>query len=517
MSFFKRLSTDDQSQVGTTKNFFIGTPEAEGETTVNSKIKLGEMFGDFLNIFPQLHSEKFIITGRKGSGKTAIAEFILYRAANEPNVFCDFVKTRDLETQKIVQIGKEQGLPIEEKLLFEWLILTKLIKQFTEDQSVQSIKEFKDLNIFLKKNSGLVDIKNYEIAEIVRNKSLEVNIEYFKRVFTSIFKKDIGIKEHKAPFYKILSQLQEVVIKLLKDTVSLGNEYYLIFDDLDIGFKESDKKSIDSVTNVLRIAKDYNIDFFGKNGLNAKVIILLRDDLKRIIVKHNADTAKIFSSYEIPLVWYEHENFKNNENAVGLKKLINKRIGLNFEINNLNFNQIDPWESLIKEDYQYNGSSFKYLINYTFFRPRDLILLFKPLPINFFKIPLTYFDIKKLINSYVEELIYEIKNELSASFDPDDISKIFRALKNLKQHQPLLKTELIYEFERIGLSYEPELAILQLFDYSIIGNFDNSDASLSKIFFKHREKRDEPCIINFELKFIYHKAIEIYLDKRDLN
>ena len=270
--------------------------------------------------------------------------------------------------------------------MFEWIILTKLIKLFTEDQSVQNIKEYKDLNIFLKRNSGLVDIKNFEIIEIVRSKSMEVNIEYFKRVFTSLFKKDIGIKEHKAPFYKILQPLQEVVIKLLRENVTSENEYHLIFDDLDIGFKENDKVSIESVTNVIRVAKDYNIDFFGKHNLKAKVIILLRDDLKRIIVKHNADTAKLFSSYEIQLVWYEHENFKNNENLVGLKKLINKRIAKNFDKDDFDYNKIDPWSTLFKDENQYNGSSFKYLIDHTFFRPRDLILLFKPLPKNSFKI-----------------------------------------------------------------------------------------------------------------------------------
>ncbi|MCJ0742706.1 P-loop ATPase, Sll1717 family [Pedobacter montanisoli] len=515
MSFFNKLSNTNTYENGTTRNFFIGTPEAEGETTYNSKIKLGEIFGDYLNVFPELNSEKFIVTGRKGAGKSAIAEFIFYSASNDPNTFCDFIKTRDLDSHKIVQIGKEQGLPLEEKLLFEWIILTKLISLFTQDQSVQQIKEFKDLGIFLKRNSGLVDIKNFEIAEIIRTKSFEVNIEYFKRVFTSLFKKDIGIKEHKAPFYKILRPLQEVVIKLLKDNVTSENEYHLIFDDLDIGFKESDIQSIESVTNVLRVAKDYNIDFFGKNNLKAKIIILLRDDLKRIIVKYNADTAKLFSSYEIPLIWYEHENFKSNENLVGLKKLINKRIEVNFQKENLTYHKSDPWSSLFKEDYQYNGSSFKHLIDYTFFRPRDLILLFKPLSKNAFKIPLNFNNSKSLVSAYVEELILEIKNELSANFTESDINKIFLSLKNIKTKQPLTKSQILEEFKKTGLDYEPELTISHLFDYSILGNFDNSEFGSTKIYFKHRERTEEPCVINFDLKFIFHKAVEVYFDKRE--
>lgn len=514
MSFFKKLSTPPPPSNGTTKNFFIGTPEAEGELTGNSKMKLGEIFGDYLNVFPELQTEKFIITGRKGAGKSAIAEYIYFTAGNDANTFCDFIKTRDFESQKIVQIGKEQGLLIEEKLLFEWLILTKLTKLLISDQSVQGIKELRDLKQFIEKNSGLVDIKSYEISEIIRTKELQVNIEYFKRAFTSMFKRNIGIKEHKAPFYKILPQLQEVVIKLLRDTASSDNEFFLIFDDLDIGFKENNEKSIESVTNILRVAKDYNIDYFGKNDLKAKIIILLRDDIKRIIVKYNADTAKLFSSYEIPLIWYEQEKFKNDENTVGLKQLINKRIEINFKRENMPYNKSDPWATLIKDESQYNSSSFKYIIEYTFFKPRDIILFFKTLPQHGFTIPLNYNDIQKLIYSYADEQMLEIRNELSTIFSSEDISKIFLALKNLKYKRYLEKEDLIEEFLEVGVEYDPTMTLLHLFNYSLIGNMEpGNEYGQAKVYFKHREKREEPSKINFEAQFMYHRLLEFYFKK----
>jgi len=512
MSFFKKLSSPETPGNGTTKNFFIGTPEAEGELTGNSKMKLGEIFGDYLNVFPELQTEKFIITGRKGAGKSAIAEYIFFTAGNEANVFCDFIKTRDFDSQKIVQIGKENGLIIEEKLLFEWLILTKLIKLFITDQSIQNIKELKDLRQFLEKNSGLIDIKSYEISEIVKNKELQVNIEYFKRAFTSLFKRSVNIKEHKAPFYKILPHLNEVVIKLLKENPN-NNEFFLIFDDLDIGFKENNEHTIESITNILRVAKDYNIDFFGKNDLKAKVVILLRDDIKRIIVKHNADTAKLFSSYEIPLIWYEHDKFKTNENTVGLKQLINKRIEINFQRENIPYLKSDPWLTLIKSDNQYSGSSFKYVIEYTFFKPRDLILFFKTLPQHAFKIPLSYNDIQKLLHSYIEEQMLEVRNELSSIFIPSDITNIFIALKNLKHRRPLEMNDLIEEFIEVGVEYDPLMTLLHLFNYSLIGNIEYGDYGQTMIYFKHKEKREEPSKINFEANFIYHRVLELYLKK----
>ncbi|OXA85487.1 P-loop ATPase, Sll1717 family [Flavobacterium hercynium] len=510
MSFFKKLSLPETPSNGTTKNFFIGTPEAEGELTGNSKMKLGEIFGDYLNVFPELQTEKFVITGRKGAGKSAIAEYIYFTAGNDANVFCDFIKTRDFDSQKIVQIGKENGLKIEEKLLFEWLILTKLTKLLITDQSIKNNNESKDLRQFLDRNSGLIDIKSYEISEIVKNNELQVNIEYFKRAFTSLFKKSTNIKEHKAPFYKILPHLNQVVIKLLKENFK-KNEFILIFDDLDIGFKENDEHTIESITNILRVAKDYNIDFFGKNDLNCKVVILLRDDIKRIVVKYNADTAKLFSSYEIPLTWYEHENFKTNENTVGLKQLINKRIAINFERENIEYLKNDPWSTLIKTDYQYNGSSFKYVIEHTFFKPRDLILFFKALPQHAFKIPLNYNDVQKLLYSYIEEQMLEVRNELSSIFNPDDITTIFIALKNLKQQQPLEMNDLIEELIELDLQYDPMMTLLHLFNYSLIGNIENIENGQTMIYFKHREKRGEPLKINFEANFIYHKILEVYL------
>lgn len=513
MNFISRISSSNNSDKGTTRNFYIGTPEAEGETTLSSKIKLGEMFADFLRVFPELETVKFIISGRKGSGKSAIAEHLFFLAGNDANVFCDFIKTRDLDIQKIVQLGSSKNIEIEEKVLFEWIILTKLVKQITEDESKKSTSEYKNLSNFLTTNSGMVNINSYEIEEIINQKSFEVNIEYFKRAFSTVFGKNLGIKSHKAPFYKIIKPLQEIVLKLLIDRKVDGNSFYLIFDDLDIGFKENDISSINNLTNLLRISKDYNIDYFGKNGIDCKIIILLRDDIKRIIVSHNADTAKIFSSYEIPLIWYEHENYKLNENSVGLKKLINKRIETNFKNEEIEYNINDPWNSLIAENSYYNGSSFKYIIDYTFFKPRDLILFFKPLQKHGFNIPLTFNNIKTLLSAHVIEMVSEIKNELSASFNHSDIQKIFQVFKNLSRKNSFEIDEILNELEEIEIEYNTNDCVEILFNYSLIGNFDDSNPYTPRIHFKHREKPDESLAIDFSTKFILHKCLQLYYDK----
>lgn len=60
-----------------------------------------------------------------------------------------------------------------------------------------------------------------------------------------------------------------------------------------------------------------------------KAIILIRDDVERMLSSRGADIAKIFSSYATRLDWYQEE--QNSENDTGLKKLVERRSKYAFE------------------------------------------------------------------------------------------------------------------------------------------------------------------------------------------
>ena len=84
---------------------------------------------------------------------------------------------------------------------------------------------------------------------------------------------------------------------------------------------------MDSVVSLLRVAKSINNDLFSNNGINAKVIILLRDDVEKFIADKYADTAKMLASYSARINWYQDDFQKgDNENDLNLKKFIDLRI-----------------------------------------------------------------------------------------------------------------------------------------------------------------------------------------------
>ena len=71
MPFLKKV----QEKLGisnTTKGVYLGTPEAEGE--IREGHGLLEFFEDYMHVIDDIATEKFIVTGRKGAGKSAVSD-----------------------------------------------------------------------------------------------------------------------------------------------------------------------------------------------------------------------------------------------------------------------------------------------------------------------------------------------------------------------------------------------------------------------------------------------------------
>lgn len=500
----------------TTKDFFIGVPEAEAEATTAS-IKLDSFFVDYLDVLQQLNNEKFIVLGRKGTGKSAIGEHILSISKNDANLFCDFIKKEDIDIEKIVQIGKEEGVHIERGLLYKWIILTKFIALFADNQSLACINGMRYLCDFIKKSRGFINIKNYEVKEIIHQYGINVNIEHFKRYLTASGNSIKQYKYEKAEFYKLIPDLERVVTNILKDDSS--NQYVLMFDDLDIGLNLNNQDSVNTLTELIRTVKYYNNDVFARNGIESKIIIFLRTDIQKHLI-YSADMPKIFSSYATELRWYE-DIFRNNETKLLLRQFINKRIEINFQkkryiINDPN----DPWTSFIDErsfktginEYnQREKTGFKHIIDHTFFRPRDLILFFKDIGNLDLDIPISSSDINnKLMDRYAREMVADIKGELSVNYDANEIEGIFDALRNSfgAYRRPFKHSTLVSELTNNSIS-DTTKVISDLFDYSLIGNYDENN----NVTFKYRETRGQIVEINPSDSFILHYVLQTYFKK----
>lgn len=492
---------------------FLGAPEAEAEAGKTSRVPLSQVYEDFHGLMDQLSYEKFIVVGRKGSGKSAFAEHVYLEASDQPNLFVQFIRNSEFALEKVVQLGTEEDSHFESTLLIKWIVYTNILKLFAFNQAVSDNKDYELLRQFLKKNSGYINIKEYEIRELVKKQGFDINIDQFKRFFRANFNRNLEIRSEKAPFYKLLPHLEEVLLKVLSSDFELRNKnsYVLFFDDLDVGFSANNKASTDALISLVRVCKDLNNNVFGKNGINAKVILLLRDDIEAYLSTLYADSAKIFSSYSAKIVWFQ-DGYNSNidEDELYIKRFINKRISYAFKASGKQFNENDPWLSLVSPGND-KKSSFKYIVNNTLFRPRDLLLFFKPLENGAYKYPLNYNDIRILASQYSDELAKEIKNELSSFYDSQQIETLFLALGCISNYNYNYRDALDV-FRQSCKEIEPNDVLEFMYDRSLIGNVDNS----GWFTFKCREPIGSslPSKIDVNKKIVVQYGIRNYVQSK---
>ena len=130
---------------------------------------------------------------------------------------------------------------------------------------------------------------------------------------------------------------------------------------------------------------------------NTRILIFLRDDIGRRLGGIDYDKNKIFGSYEYRINWYNYNDAKYDEKKLLLRKFINKRIGINFNVHGIPYNEEDPWVTLVDnsvcEAYN-NKTAFKYILDFTFYRPRDLINFFNNIGSEDLPVPLSPDSIK---------------------------------------------------------------------------------------------------------------------------
>lgn len=493
-----------------TKGLYFGAPEAEAEN-VNG-YKLTDYFDDYLDILNNLELGKFIFVGRKGVGKSAITKFIKDKSDVSKNSFATIQRISDFEIERQIQKSAEEF--DKDMLLFEWLILINIVKLVVKNECGTYTQEYTKLKKFLESNSGIVAIDKFQIDEAFKKSGGEINFGVLTHSFGGVFKKYFDVKVTKAPFYKLIPPLKEIVKIILDYSVNKETEFWLLFDDLDVNFNvfsESDKLK---VWELVRLAKSYNNEIFINN--KAKILIFMREDIRSELITKFPDSAKVFNSYEIIINWYNYLGSNTEENDIALKKMINKRIELGFKNKGLKLNnENDAWYTLFCDDNFNMGSgskktSFKYILDFTFYRPRDLITLLNIISDDGYNFPINSYEIKRIIEKYITKNIYEIKSELSLYFSEKEKEIIFNDLFRYVMDYPIKSYDKVKEkIKSLNFNCDDEIVINILISYSLLIP-QNSDGEL---YFNYREKNDLDKIKKDELNISLPKCIYNYYKK----
>ena len=473
----------------------LGIMEAEAESSASSSVKLIDVFHDDLGIIDELSSQKFIIIGRKGAGKSALASYIFQTMENEPTDACKIIKHDAIERELNLQ-GLESGSVLGLDF-YKWLVMVTLIELLLKHENLfGDLKAFDKLKEFIEVNRGGVRISERKLVneELSRSNGASFKLGVDAKALKSFMKINnlTSIKQVKnsPSIYEILPDLEKVIDTLLAcaSRTENDNKYCLIFDDLDIGFNSSKNDSVSNLIALLRATKQLNSKW---DRYKFKCLILLRDDVERLLSSRESDLNKLFSSYSTTLNWYS-----KLDDTPELRAFIERRISRAFKnaqgINNA------TWINL-------TNLLFKDVINKTFCRPRDLIAFFEPLNNEEFKYPLTIEETNKLARTYGQHIQREFQNELSSFYSTKEIKFILKILRIVHGNESKV-SDLLGLFE--GSELDGEEVLKDLYSRSFLGMRNEK----GHVFFKYKYLKGHTYGAEFNLdhnnKLLTHTVFE---------
>lgn len=477
MGIIDSVAKHNNHDANNTGSLYFGKPEAESENVKGQG--LVNYFEDYLGILGEMMVGKFLFVGRKGTGKSAIAKYIKDESDKGEDSFACILRMSDIAIEKIIQQDDKE----REYALIEWLILLNLTKLIVKSGSARYTKEFEKLEKFLERNTGSVDVDQKELIERLTIKNGEVNFAVLRHCFGGVINKSFQNKEQSAPYYKMITPLKEI-LKWLFDTEDVKKrEYWILVDDLDVGYRLESDADNDKLMDLIRIVRVYNTEVLNEKS---KILVFIREDICKHIVNKYNDSAKIIQSNNIPINWYLPPTEINSEDEVPLKRLADRRIKIAFEkTGKALVPNKTPWDCLIEENNSYKGSSFKYILDHTFYRPRDIVTFLDAVRIGKYPIPLSYYNVKRALTKYIDLTVNEIKSELSLYFNENEknvlFNDVFPYILDYEISLPRLEEILRNNFE---FTKDAKDTVNILLEYALIGLMDDR----GRYYFNFRER-----------------------------
>lgn len=487
--------------------FSLGRPEAEAETQSEGPLSIKNLFVDEMHVMDALNDSKFIISGRKGTGKTAIKSYIILNSKPEDQTLLSYeIDPRIILSETIREDIQDFSQRVT--LMSQWCIVSAIINMILDTDQGPSTPEIQNLAKLRKKYLDLFTIDDIVKFGKIERRTMSVNL--LKGPFGALFSKEETRDDSKPqPFYRFINPLTKVIEKVLSMQVFEDYEFKVLIDNLDIGFDLFRREHCDALLALIRSARDFNNRPAIRD--HAQVILFIRDDVRRHLGGMDSDPSKMFGSYELPLIWYEGKNISDIN--LRLRRFVNKRIAENFTRNRMPYFREDPWKSYVEEREEYDDSDspksvFRRILDYTFFRPRDLINLFLPLDTVEYQLPLSRDNIKKLLRDYSEKVFDELKDELKIKYPAEEYSSIISIISKIAKLDEQNPNGIDRKDVELLLPEDkaPEI-IREFYDYDILGYIDNNGD-------RHFHCRNSmPVIPVEECRLVMPRILKLYFNR----
>jgi len=419
------------------------------------------------------------IIGRKGTGKTAVFEYLRQKSSGDPLSFYRSISLRDFPLGLMRQL-EDKRLADKSKYVPVWryLLLMELCAMIGENNSLLDADIKRDIDQFIKDNFS-DKICSVNSLTVLKERGLKLSIASNGLGIELLGKKSETISGD--IHYQKICEVLETKIKQLRG----GFRYYIFLDELDEGYRAGDSSIRLILLALLRAVEDMAITF---SGTDIKVfpMIGLRSDIWNGL---NDNDLNKYNDYLIRLRWESSEE----NGQMSLRRVVNCRIAASLGIPESD----KDWWPQFAQDSDVNIPDrkplWKHLIIKTHDRPRDILKFLKICAKKTTPQRLLYKDAEKSERDFSDWLYDELKNEAGAHVPVwqevlDCISRFGRIYIDNS-------AELVAEFQRDGKvsdwmnqSKTSGEALLEiLFNFGVIGMRNKNDFYVFR--FKNEDAR----------------------------
>ena len=443
-----------------------------------------------------LNGEQFYVIGRKGSGKSAISEYILNlpKQINEANfdIFTEKLSFKNFPFNDLYALGNmKYTRPNQYITIWKYIIYSCICRLMVKNQQINS--EARNV------------LEKIYPPDPIKSLSRLIDKWTTKEFGAQIMGTGTTIKVDKISTFNDLSWIEKT--NILEDIIEQyidEAKYYIVFDELDEDYRvfesaEEQKNYISLITSLFKAVQDVKSIFKDQRSIICPVVFL-RDDIYLLI--QDTDKNK-WGDFKVSLEWDEEK----------IKKMLAYRISkaINADGEILSFNQ--AWgkvftnEMIILGGNSHNKANiFEYITYSTQLRPRDYI---KYLQVCAEKTRMdgdsiiTAKTVKAVDKGFSNYLRDEILDEIHAQLP--DILTIFSIISQIRKWNFTIQ-----EFKQTYLSYykkgtvkegNVDYVLQMLFNFSVIGNRPKNRA-ISFFKFNNTEAR-----FNFNENIVVHRGL----------
>ena len=447
-----------------------------------------------------LNSYQYLLIGRKGVGKSAYSSKIQSLSDKSENLYCFPMNLNDFEfsTFSKTSIDEEVSGTQKYKTSWDFLLLFTIFKilfnelQMTENDEITNVIDLLD-------TMGFSIDSNYK-NDITKLSKIKIGVGVAK--FDVAFEKEFNIKPQ--TYIERISLVTEKMLHVLSNIYLNERELFVILDGMDDILRYR-KNRMEIIASLIRSA-DYINDKMQIYKKKIKIIILVREDI--ISMVNDPDLNKIIQDGSIYISW--------NDRLAELKEIVDRR----FLISGLAKEEaIQCWYNIFPKKIK-NKPSWDYILEYTLYKPRDILQFLKFCQSEFpqnshLSLSETQTALKLYSNRY---FIEEMKNELSGLVDDEIITSIpsvFRKLGGRAFQLTDINNIFIQQVPQKNINVNDTKTILTyLFDAGYIGQLIESGKGRDQkkiVTFKYR---NPTARIDFYQKFITHKGLHSGLGVR---